>query len=386
MTQQLAIQKYLKEHGLDKTVSDFALMVRVKDDLLLLKYDQIESYAFRYTDEVKDCRGIILDKNTYDLKSLAFRRFFNLGEGCADDIDWSTAKVFEKVDGSLIQVYFHDGQWCIATSGTIDAMTPVNNLEDLNFRDLFIKAFNNTSHLGWESVMKLLSTDHGYYFELCTPYNIVVTPHTESAVYLLGIRNISNAYELDFEEVRLFAGTIAVPVPKIYDFNNVDDMLKSMTDLPYSEEGYVVCDANFKRIKVKNPTYLAMHHLKGKMNAYNIMELVKSNEVDEFIATFPERSEEIHQLHNAYENLIVRLDLEFDKLYNDLLVPDSLQAKGTRKDYALAVLNLCSKQDEISFAKGFFFTMIDRKVSNAREWLQEVDNKSLYNTLRKNKD
>jgi hypothetical protein len=381
MMQNLAIQKYLKEHGIEKTILDFSLIFKIKDDLLLLKYDQIESYKVRDTDEVKDCRGIILDKNTYELKSLPFRRFFNLGEGCAEEIDWNTAKVFEKKDGSLIQNYYHNNQWNIATSGTIDALTPVNNT-DINFRDLFIKAFNQSCSINWDVMCEnYFNKDYGYYFELCTPYNIVVTPHDDFNVYILGIRNLKTNVEMNFSDIQLFANTYDLKTPKVYDFNNVDDILLSMTDLPYSEEGYVVCDDNFKRIKVKNPTYVAMHHLKGKMNAFNIMELVKSNEVDEFIATFPERTEEINNLYKTYEDFICFLDTELDKLYNLLIKPNLSEISNIRKEYALAVLNLCSKEAELNFAKGFFFSAIDKKVSNAREWLQKTDNKSLYNIL-----
>jgi hypothetical protein len=30
------------------------------------------------------------------------------------------------------------------------------------------------------------------------------------------------------------------------------------------DEGYVIVDANFNRVKVKKPAYVAVHHLKGK--------------------------------------------------------------------------------------------------------------------------
>jgi len=50
-----------------------------------------------------------------------FNKFFNFGEEYADNIDWESAHVLEKVDGSLIKVYFHNGAWCVGTNNTIDA-------------------------------------------------------------------------------------------------------------------------------------------------------------------------------------------------------------------------------------------------------------------------
>ena len=63
--------------------------------------------------------------------------------------------------------------------------------------------------------------------------------------------------------------------------------------MPWSEEGYVVCDHTFSRVKIKNPAYVAVHHLKGKTAEHNIMTIVKANEIEEFMNTFPERKDEL---------------------------------------------------------------------------------------------
>lgn len=375
MKNELAIQKYLKAHGIEKTVADFSLMLRETHDLILLKYDQIESYAHRGTEEVKDCRGIILDKKTFEVKSLAFRRFFNLGEEVAADIDWSTAKIFSKLDGSLIQVYYHNG-WEVATSGTIDARTSVNNL-DFTFRDLFIRTVESQTGMTWNQFTSNLYINNCYAFELCTPYNIVVTPHKTSFVVLLGARNLNTLYEYGLNDLFAISDTLKVKVPKVYGFGSVEAILEGLKLLPYDDEGYVVCDANFNRIKIKNPAYVAIHHLKGKLGAHNILELIKSNEVDEFISTFPEREEEILELQSAYENLIHTLDIEASELLSKEYVE--------RKDYALTVLNHCSTGSKTAFAKGFFFSMYDKKITSAREWINNFDNSNLYKLLTKNK-
>jgi hypothetical protein len=49
---------------------------------------------------------LILELDTWKVMSLAFKKFFNSEEGNAHKIDWNTAKVLEKLDGSLIQVYY----------------------------------------------------------------------------------------------------------------------------------------------------------------------------------------------------------------------------------------------------------------------------------------
>lgn len=95
----LDIQKYLKKYGLNKTILDFNLKTKEYNHKILLKYDQLSSPKLMSLPEMQDCRGIILEKDTWKLMSLAFRKFFNVDESNAAKIDWNTAEILEKIDG-----------------------------------------------------------------------------------------------------------------------------------------------------------------------------------------------------------------------------------------------------------------------------------------------
>jgi hypothetical protein len=95
----LNIQKYIFKHGIEKTILDFKLKSRDYPNKILLKYDQMVSPTLMGLPEMKECRGIVLEKDTWKVMSLAFIKFFNSGEGNAAKIDWKTAKVLEKLDG-----------------------------------------------------------------------------------------------------------------------------------------------------------------------------------------------------------------------------------------------------------------------------------------------
>ena len=67
-------------------------------NLYIVKYNQIKSdFSIK---AVQEARGIILEKGTNKIIARAFDKFFNYSEGHAELIDFSTAKVQEKVDGS----------------------------------------------------------------------------------------------------------------------------------------------------------------------------------------------------------------------------------------------------------------------------------------------
>ena len=98
----LSIITYIKEHGLEKTLVDFKLKSRDYDKKVLIKYDQIASSMG--LSEVQDARGLILEKDTWKIMCLSFRKFFNNSEGHAARIDWDSAHVLEKCDGTMIQI------------------------------------------------------------------------------------------------------------------------------------------------------------------------------------------------------------------------------------------------------------------------------------------
>ena len=70
---ELAIVNYIKKHGLEKSINDFCLKSRDYPSKILLKYDQLVSPTLMANIEVQECRGLILEKGSWDVMSLAFR-------------------------------------------------------------------------------------------------------------------------------------------------------------------------------------------------------------------------------------------------------------------------------------------------------------------------
>ena len=373
----LAIQNYLVKHGLEKTIKAFSLKTREYEHKILLKYDQLVSPALMALPELQDCRGIILEKGTWKVMSLAFRKFFNAEEGNAAKIDWNTAHVLEKLDGTMIQVYWdwHLNKWFAATTGTAEGEGEVNNKNGTTFNDLFWDTINNKYTFN----ECLLNKDLIYVFELTTPYNIVVKPHGESTATVLTIRNRETLVELSGKDLEMAAISIGVPLVKSFDINakNVGHLLKTFEGMPWSEEGYVVRDGNDNRVKVKNPAYVAVHHLKGKTAEHNILTIVKTNEIEEFAATFPERTEELNRLKEGYDALIAKLNGVWDEL--QLRRPKNI-TKEEQKKYAAAVFEVCGKHNVTQFT-GLYFGLAQYKINSVEDFMFEYDDKLLYKML-----
>ena len=396
MEKELSIVTYIKAHGLQAAEKEFKLLVRDYGHKVLLKYSQIDSDMS--LPEVQDARGLILEKGTWKVMSLPFRKFFNAAEGHAAKIDWETALILEKLDGSLMQLYYDWvlDEWCVGTSGTADASGEVNNKMGTTFADLFwgtIAKLNGKFHMITSTnahnkftpeertarLNEFLNKDFCWIFELTTPYNVVVKPHTESSVTLLTARNVNTLEELSYENLCWMRVELDVPVVKAFDINasNVGHILATLEGMPWSEEGYVVVDEKFNRIKIKNPAYVAVHHLKSKTAEYNILEIVKSNEIDEFGATFPERLEEITQLHKNYHDLRIKLNEVWVVLQNHK--PKNITKEETKK-YAMKVFEI-TKEMGVPNHTGLYFGLKDGKVESVDKYLFEFDNKKLYEIL-----
>ena len=374
---ELAIVSYIKKHGIDKAINNFKLKTRDYPSKILLKYDQLVSPTLMSLPEMQDSRGIILEKGTWKVMSLAFRKFFNAEEGNAAKIDWNTAHVLEKLDGTLIQVYWdwHKNTWFAGTTGTAEGEGEVNNKLGTTFNDLFWDTINNKYTFN----ECLLNKDLIYVFELTTPYNIVVKPHAESSVTILTIRNRETLEELFGRDLEMVSISLSVPLVKKFDLNvkDVGALLRTLEGMPWSDEGYVVVDAKFNRIKVKNPAYVHAHHLKGKMGNHHIMGIIKTNEIEEFIATFKDREEEIRQLENSYNSLRDKLSNSWEELY--LLRPKNITSQE-KKRFAMNVFEFVGKNNLKEFS-GMFFSLNEGKVNSVSDYLINYDDKKLYHLL-----
>lgn len=130
----LEVEKFIQEHKEENwlellTQKPYCLKYNEDEDYLLLKYDMIES---DFTQQiVKECRGLVIDKQTLTPKALSFFKFFNIQEPLHDEIDWRSARTQEKVDGAKILLWFNEykNKWQISTSGMLDAFKA--NLNDI---------------------------------------------------------------------------------------------------------------------------------------------------------------------------------------------------------------------------------------------------------------
>lgn len=78
---------------------------------------------------------------------------------------------------------------------------------------------------------------------------------------------------------------------KAYNMGSFDEILAAIKELPALEEGYVCFDpVSKKRVKIKNPSYTAIHHMRGEgqLSMKRVYSLVLENDHDEYLVYYPE--------------------------------------------------------------------------------------------------
>lgn len=296
-------------------------------NLVSLKYDQIESPMDNPI--VQECRGMVVNTATGKILAHPYNKFWNHGEALAVEIDWSSARVLEKLDGSLMILYWDDGagQWTVASSGTPTASGSFGSGNQETFAQGFWRI--------WAALeMKqpyAADRDMCFMFELCSHENRIVVEHQQPRIVLHGARCMTDGGELSLPSLRSMGITYNWEVVKSYPIKALDEALLKVNELnPHDHEGFVVVDAKFNRVKIKSPSYVALHHMRGEgMNTRRAVELwvAGAMETEELLVHFPEYKDDIEPVH-------ARLDECVHGAVDDVCKYATLP---TRKEFALSV-------------------------------------------------
>lgn len=347
----------------------YSLKIHRNNGLILFKYNQLSS-DFN-VDIVREARGIIFKEDTWECVCHAFNKFGNYLESYVPDIDWSHCRASEKIDGSLIKLYWCHDKWNIATNGMIYARdSELGNSKYKTHEDLFLAALD---HLGYslETLGSFhLNSKYTYMFELVSPYNQVVIPYDDFGIYYLGQRNMETGHE-EYNPIRFFGSGI-YPPENIKNFE-LKEFLQYVRNLPWNQEGFVVCDENFNRCKIKSDAYIRAAYLRNnnQVTTKRLIDIVLANEVDEFLTYCQDYKQEIDDVRGCMACMKIYADNQaeiYKKELGDL----------PRKEYVEKI----SSEVEDPFFKDFFFKNYNYTLSwdeytsnwSLNKWCQVVEN------------
>lgn len=332
------------------TTDPYNLKISRDGDYIMFKYNQISSdFTIPL---VREARGIIFRESDWECVCEKFTKFGNYGESYCPDIDWATASVQEKVDGSLIGMFYDNG-WHICTNGTIDAFKA--ELNDVKY-PTFGALVEDAMPISWGEWEETADPKCTYMFELVSPYNRVVIPYEETKLYFLGMRDMEDGREWNPEDSDM---SYAFEMPKRYPLHSLEDVQKAANALPWDQEGYVVCDKNFNRVKIKNPQYVMAHYARnnGVVNTERLVQIVLDGEQEEFLTYASDYADELKRVEKAMYEIGYKA---FDKL-KEIFNMKEFENRGA---YAREVMK-CP-----TYMKDFLFHCFDSRIfwDYAKSW------------------
>lgn len=286
------LDDFIKEHkDWEAILSGAPYNIKVSRDgcYVMLKYSQIDSDFSEPL--VQAARGVIYREPEMVCVCRPFSKFFNYGEPNAASIDWDSENlsILEKIDGSLIKVWYDQGEWHISTNGTIDAFkAPLSGAIDASYGELFMEAVRDR-HFSWAAMPQNFT----HLFELVSPWTRVVIPYEQLDAYYLS--SIEPIYGWEDMMVDIFGKYF--PTPARVEADSIEELVAKAQALDWTHEGFVVWDG-IDRIKVKSPAYVLAHYgrMNGNLSWESLVQVVLDNEEDEFLSYADEWADQIHKI------------------------------------------------------------------------------------------
>lgn len=370
------VKEYLDqpEKSLDTLKEELGISYRIfnakNGDLVILSYSQIDSP--KTNPIVRMCRGLVLEMNTWEIVSFPFYRFYNFEEVPEERLkfNWKNAMATEKVDGSLLEIFEHKGEWLLSTRSMIGGENAINSL-GTTINNIFDMAISPMTR---EEFFERLSSDITYIFEIVSPFNQIVTQWDAAHLYLIGGRN-KNYEEQKYTDLydsmdSAMRNIIRIPkVISLYD-KEADDFIgfekmKMLAETGNSQdEGFVVVDFSsydnetnsFPRIKVKNSAYVALHHLRGSLENgtpqyERILTLIHNKEDAEVLSSLPHMKPYFDEVKEKYNKFLEGFNTDLKLIEAELNDPQKfIDHPELKKDFAMKIKD--------SKYKNLFFFML----------------------------
>lgn len=333
-----------KEHydlliQLTETDSEFFYAEQTSDNKIYHIFNyRLASYESFMNPKVADsyialsARGImfdVTDKENIKISSRPMNKFFNIEQGEVDRSNMKLVGYMDKLDGSLISTYLHNGELKLKTKGSIKSEQAIaamewldlpENSEMKNFLKFHTEKNNLTVNMEWTA-----------------PDNQIVLFYPEASLRILNMVNNKNGKILTAENIdkkNLVNKDIFVKSHKIPNMS-LDNIIESIRN-EQGNEGYILefsdSEGNSHLVKVKNIWYVNLHQIKSNLNTTTkIIETIIDETSDDVRVLFAEDKhflDNITRLENVVSPRISKIEADIEKFYSD-------NKELSRKDYAI---------------------------------------------------
>lgn len=306
-----------------ENITDFSETKKILNEknLIVKEYNNLDLFLVKYNKEkcnmddedVRKCRGIILEKNTNKIvccppvKSIKHQEFFNSNT-------FSDIVVEDFIDGTMINIFKYNGNLHISTRSCIGAKCTWTS------KKTFSMLFNESVNMDkFNDLRENLSLT----FVLQHPDNTIVKKYVKPAITLVYATEVgeTDITVLDRETLSPMLDNLDLTItyPKSFTFNTFEEVHSFVDKLHEREQGVILkCKNSYDRSKIRNEYYNYIRCLKGNTNnkKYLYFMLRQTRELNEYLDYFPEDTE----LFNIYRLELYSLTTRLFNFYQDCYV------------------------------------------------------------------
>lgn len=249
-----------------------------EDRLTIWNYTVKTSYDRVWDEYTMLARGLITRADGA-IHARSFRKFFNLGEPSVallvnpetvlshmvtDRLPFEDPEITMKMDGFLGILYWHEGDWHVASRGSFTS-------EYAQWASKWLR--ENNPNLKNE----LLTREHTLVFEILYPNRrIVVDNSGKYGLVLLAVVNNDTGVEAPRHILEFIGDVMHIPVVRIYRTSTLAECVELAKTLKGTEcEGFVAYyPESGLRVKVKGDDYCKIHRICTWLSVRKVWEIV----------------------------------------------------------------------------------------------------------------
>lgn len=285
--------------------------------LILFNYTDQCTYSKQWNEFTMAARGIIFNKETGEIVSRPYKKFFNLNEHETTffkNLPKESYAAYEKVDGSMGQLFYHPdlNQWQIATRGSFESPQAIKAMQ------LFEKSLSKwQDSVPWHQFTIM--------FEIVYPENrvnpgarLVVDYGSVETLVILGALHKQTRIRASYDTLTEMGEVLGIPVKKTYPYR-IEEIIEIQKTLPSTEEGFVVEWKSGLMVKFKGDAYCKMQRILNGINPLAIWEAMKDNKENfelpkEYLQSIPE------EILSEVEAITSKLQTKFEKAYQNVII------------------------------------------------------------------
>lgn len=304
-------------------------------ELAIANYTHKAQQNYHWNAVTEQCRGLIYNPGTLEVRARPFRKFYNHNESNADVITGQEEVIaFDKLDGSLGIAYpLPANGWAIATRGSFTSEQALWATEFMHRKGVEYFPFIET---------------HTDLFEIIYPDNRIVVEYggMEELIYLGSVHIDTGRFEFDIDSYDNRKTRAEI----IYT-----GKMEGIYSLPdrKGKEGLVVTTRDGRRVKVKQEEYVRLHRIVSNLSEKYVWEAMMGpykQAIEGIVRDIPE--EHAAWVRSVGEDLIWQYVMWHTKVSE---VYHRVHTLETRKEIALAI------KDEPKVIQSCIFKGLDNR-------------------------